>query len=138
MVELLVRSKNNTHVDPVKDERGCWKKGDLVVAMPDGHTWGRMESKAQWIAEGNDGDDWPGGFVILKISGLTLAKAKTYIRSHLDDITGETLRRSLFRLVWSELPQGVKDTLIADAEYTATLSQVKQFIRNKIDETEIS
>jgi len=42
MAELLIRLKNNTHVDPVKD-RMCYKQGDIVVVKPDGHQWGRAE-----------------------------------------------------------------------------------------------
>jgi len=42
MAELLIRLKNNTHPDAVKD-RMCYKRGDIVVVMPDGHQWGRAE-----------------------------------------------------------------------------------------------
>jgi len=42
MAELLIRLKNNTHPNPVKD-RMCYKLGDIVVVMPDGHQWGRAE-----------------------------------------------------------------------------------------------
>jgi len=42
MAELLIRLKNNTNADPVKD-RMCYKRGDIVVVKPDGHHWGRAE-----------------------------------------------------------------------------------------------
>jgi len=42
MAEILVRLKNNTHSDPIKD-RMCYKRGDVVVVMPDGHPWGSSE-----------------------------------------------------------------------------------------------
>ena len=42
MAELLIRLKDNTHADPVKD-RMCYKQGDVVVVKPDGHVWGRAE-----------------------------------------------------------------------------------------------
>ncbi|MFQ5354613.1 MAG: hypothetical protein ACE5DR_06665, partial [Thermodesulfobacteriota bacterium] len=42
MAELLIRLKDNTHSDAVKD-RMCYKRGDVVVVMPDGHEWGRAE-----------------------------------------------------------------------------------------------
>jgi len=42
MAELLIRLKNNTNPDPVKD-RMCYKRGDVVVVMPDGHPWGNSE-----------------------------------------------------------------------------------------------
>ncbi len=42
MAELLIRLKDNTHPDAVKD-RMCYKRGDIVVVMPDGHQWGSAE-----------------------------------------------------------------------------------------------
>lgn len=43
MAELLIMARNNTHPDPVIDRDHCWKTGDVVVAMPDGHVWGDQE-----------------------------------------------------------------------------------------------
>jgi len=42
MAELLIHLKNNTNADPVKD-RMCYKRGDIVVVMPNGHPWGSIE-----------------------------------------------------------------------------------------------
>ncbi len=43
MAELLIRLKNNTHAYPAKD-RMMYKRGDIVVVMPDGHPWGISEA----------------------------------------------------------------------------------------------
>lgn len=43
MAELLIKAIDANHTDPVKDQRGCYKHGDPVLVMPDGHTWGRCE-----------------------------------------------------------------------------------------------
>jgi hypothetical protein len=43
MAEVLIKAFNASHYDPVKDRRGCYKRGDLVVSVPDGHGWGRDE-----------------------------------------------------------------------------------------------
>lgn len=51
MCEILVFLANNTHADPTKDRRGCYKRGMPVVAYDDGHTWGRDESKQVWLNE---------------------------------------------------------------------------------------
>jgi len=48
MAELLVRLKNNTHSDPVKD-RMCYKRGDVVLVMPDGHPWGNSEGLPDFV-----------------------------------------------------------------------------------------
>jgi len=42
MAELLIRLKNNTHPDPAKDLM-CYKRGDIVVVMENGHHWGQAE-----------------------------------------------------------------------------------------------
>ncbi|MCD6149092.1 hypothetical protein J7J18_07000 [bacterium] len=43
MAELLVKSSDTTNPDPIKDLRGCYKKGDVVVVKPDGWKWGKEE-----------------------------------------------------------------------------------------------
>lgn len=36
MADLLIMARDNTHENPVKDKRGCYKIGDIVDAFPDG------------------------------------------------------------------------------------------------------
>ena len=43
MCELLVKAVDANHPDPDTDHRGCYKRGDIVVVMPDGHQWGAGE-----------------------------------------------------------------------------------------------
>lgn len=59
-MELLVKWADNAHPDPAKDERGCWKRGDVVVVKPDGHVWGKEELRAP---------DVGGRFVVVRIQG---------------------------------------------------------------------
>lgn len=47
MAELLIKSSDTTNPDPVKDLRGCYKKGDVVVVKPDGWSWGKEELKKE-------------------------------------------------------------------------------------------
>lgn len=58
MADLLIRARDNTHPDPVKDFRGSYKRGDIVVIKPSGWHWGSEETKAP-----KDG----GGFVIVRL-----------------------------------------------------------------------
>jgi hypothetical protein len=44
MAELLIKATDAYHNDPVKDRRGCYKRGDPVVAFRDGWSWGRLET----------------------------------------------------------------------------------------------
>ena len=41
--ELLVKACDATHKNEVKDLRGCYKKGYVVVIKPDGWKWGKEE-----------------------------------------------------------------------------------------------
>ena len=43
MAELLIKAQDAIHPDPIKDLRGCYKKGDVGVIMPDGWRWGKEE-----------------------------------------------------------------------------------------------
>ena len=43
MCELLVKSVDATHPDPVINLSGCYKRGDVVVIQPDGFMWGTGE-----------------------------------------------------------------------------------------------
>lgn len=61
MAELLIKAVDASHEDPAKDARGCYKRGDVVVVMPDGHQWGRMEG--------------PPDFFVLKIPGMSAEEA---------------------------------------------------------------
>jgi len=41
--ELLIKACDATHSNEVKDLRGCYKKGYVVVIKPVGHKWGKEE-----------------------------------------------------------------------------------------------
>jgi len=47
MAELLIKASDTTNPNPVKDLRGCYKKGDVVVVKPDGWKWGKEELKKE-------------------------------------------------------------------------------------------
>lgn len=48
-MEILVKAEDHTHPDPVKDRRGAYKKGDVVVVKPDGHPWGTKEGPPRFV-----------------------------------------------------------------------------------------
>ena len=43
MAELLIKAVDTTHSDKIKDLRGCYKKGYVVVVKPDNWSWGKEE-----------------------------------------------------------------------------------------------
>ena len=42
-MELLIKAIDAFHRDSEEDAKGCYKRGDPVVCMQDGHNWGRLE-----------------------------------------------------------------------------------------------
>lgn len=44
MTSILIKAVDASHPDPIEDARGCHKRGDPVVVMPDHHVWGRLET----------------------------------------------------------------------------------------------
>lgn len=123
MAEALIFSGNNTHADPVKDRRGCWKRGMIVIVKPDGHVWGREEDPATAN---------PRRFAILKFPGVSVARVEKYIAEQLD-AGGATFRRRLWQVQWSELPVAARNklqnagvlTIGASGDYT--WAQVRDF-----------
>jgi len=67
MAELLIKATSASHPDPEKDLDGCYKKGDLVLVMPDDHRWGLKEG--------------PPKFVIVKVPGIARETVFQYLTS---------------------------------------------------------
>jgi len=136
MCELLIFAKNNTHSDPEKDRRGCYKIGATVVAFEDGHTWGREESKQQWIADGNTAASWPGQdkWAIIKIPGVPAAKAQELLMQQTEDdngiplARGNTYRRRRWQFAIAAVPTAIRNTLSSDGEYTTTVSAIRNYL----------
>lgn len=68
MAEFLVKAIDATHKDPVKDVRGCYKRGDIVDVRPDGFEWGKEEA--------------PPKFTIVKCPGMAVADVISYMQPH--------------------------------------------------------
>lgn len=121
MAEILIKAVDAAHADPEKDKQGCYKRGDPVVVMDDGHEWGKEERLPK--------------FVVVKIPGLSVAKAKKYIQPILGipDAEGERpmIRRRLFRILLDDLSNLIKQKLRDTGEVTVTMVQIKNYIQNK-------
>lgn len=112
MAEFLIKAIDATHSDPEKDARGCYKRGDIVVVMPDGHEWGKCECLPK--------------FVIVKIPGLDHEQAKKYTEEH------EGVARRKFRLLVDNVPPSIKKQLRNEGVVSVPWSQVKSFVQNKM------
>jgi hypothetical protein len=141
MAQILVKAIDATHADPVKDRRGCYKRGMPVVVMPDTHTWGL--------------DERPPKFVVLKLPGVPVEKVKKYIEPEREDTADadgryQVFRRRLWKFRFDDMPTAARRKLrdngeltiragTYDGSYDYTWAQVRSYIRNlktNTDETE--
>lgn len=92
MAEILVYvGADHTHADPVKDQRGSYKRGYPVVVRPDGHEWGAQERLPD--------------FGILKLPLVPVAKVEEYALREPDIFDPLTIvRRRRWRLRLGTLP----------------------------------
>jgi hypothetical protein len=138
MAELLVQTKmSGNSVERDTD----MSRGDIVEARENRARWGVRESKQAWIAAGNSPESFPGDFIIVKIPDLPLSKAVALLKSERTQTEDEpgsgkypVTKSRIWRLCVSEIPVGVRQALRDDGEYTATVAQIKAFVRSKIDE----
>jgi hypothetical protein len=121
VAEFLVKAVSVTHTNPVKDKRGCWKRGDVVNAMPDGHVWGKKEGLPK--------------FLIVKIPGLDpkSAEAQKYVGPEYDGEPSDDNRitRSRFNFLVDSAPLAIKESLQNTGKVTITLNEAKSILEDK-------
>lgn len=125
MAEFLIKAIDATHPDPVKNERGCYKRGDVVAVKPDGWPWGAREGFPT--------------FVIVKVPGLDPAAVEHLLHQHEDTTDPENpkvFKRRLwgFHLDHAALPTQVKKSLRDTGSVTVTLPQIKNFVKHKLSQ----
>ena len=101
MVEILIKAVDATHKDPIKDKRGCYKRGDPVVVMPNGWSWGKEELNKD-------------KFYILRVKDMTLKQGKELILPDVDTTDIENpiiVRKRKYSIKVDNLPGEVKDKL---------------------------
>lgn len=99
MARLLVKAVDHQHPDPKIDQVGAYKRGDVVVVMPDDHVWG--------IAEGLP------KFEQVDLPGVSVEEVQHLVNSDiqtLNEITSASLRKNkrLLRLVSREKERETK------------------------------
>lgn len=124
MAKLLIRTLDGENIER-------YMHGDIVAVLPDTHVFGRMESLEVWIAEGRDPSLWPGGFLVIELTGLAEATAQAYLAR-------TTLRRRDFTVdiaaIVAALPAGKLATYNAVARITLSWSNpdVRAAIKDKL------
>jgi hypothetical protein len=130
VAEILLKWLDATNGNAVKDQRGCYKRGDPVVVMPDGHPWGREELKPP--AQG-------GKFVVVKVPGLDPVLVKERLEAPersdlLFDNTGDFLvtRRRRVGLDLSAFASNTLQAMERDGEITLTLTAARDRLLDKV------
>jgi hypothetical protein len=150
MAEILVKAVDATHPDPVKDQRGCYKRGMFVAVKPDGWEWGALERLPQ--------------FAIIKIPTIPVATVEKYMASVSETVWVEmpldfnpaggewkerVTRRRRWQLRWADLPAAARNKLQDTGQlvikagsyggaYDYTWPQVRGYLRDLVtglDET---
>jgi hypothetical protein len=142
MCEIIVKAIDAVNSDPVKDRRGCYKRGYPVAVYPDGHIWGAEERLPK--------------FVIIKIPGVSVDNpiVQKYTQPQLEDTPDAngnypTYRRRLWQIRWADLPTAARNKLASNGQliikvgtysgpFDYTWAQVKGYFRNlktNLDET---
>lgn len=133
MALLLVMAVNKSHSDPLKDQRGCYKRGDIVDVYED---------------DKHDGDlvrnPITPPFVLIRVNGVTADQVRAYtepeVTERIDPERGfirETVRRRLFRLRVDDLPPAVRQALVRDRYYETDAATVRRFLRNKVTHQDV-
>lgn len=101
MAVLLIKAVDAVNDDPAKDASGCYKRGDVVVVLPDGHQWGRKEG--------------PPNFFRLKIPGLSVAEAEELMAAEVD-VEGNAITRRARRLMADSIPAEIRKAIAEKGE----------------------
>lgn len=126
MVILVIFDRDNTHSDPEKDQRGCYKLGDIVAVHEDDKHDGDLVANPVM-------PPW----YLIKIPGVTVAQVQHAMESErsavvLDEMGNPAvIRRRKFRLNINDIPAGARNTLLTDRYLEVTLTQARNYIRNK-------
>jgi hypothetical protein len=111
MCEILVRVRSKSSDDPVLDCK-LTKRGDVIVARPDGWAWG-----AQELAN----PDWR----IIRLPAVPLDEAEAMLAPEPEtdpQNPSRMLQRRAFRLDLDSLPQPVRDWLADDSRQQPALA----------------
>ena len=97
MVEVVIKVGS-------QDNIACYLHGDFLEIKDDDFNWGRMVDKRRWVNEGKgiaDHDEnrrhqnarnWPGGFFICKVRGLSVGGLFELFEPHRDGLRRFKLR----------------------------------------------
>jgi hypothetical protein len=128
MAEFLVKARDPIDLPKDEEKRNrCYRRGDIVVVMPDGHEWGKEERLPK--------------FMVVKIPGLSVETAKKYIISAYED-TGivdqdnhpimKMVQRRKYRILLDTIPTAIRTAITKDGIAEVSWENVKSHVYDKI------
>lgn len=126
MALFLIYDKDNTHADPLKEARGCYRRGDIVEILDDSKHDGDLVKNPimpPWI--------------LVRVTGITKEQALKYMEPYIDPATvgterPVTLRRRKFNVEVDTIPQAIRQKIGKDRFVEVSWAQVRNFIRNRM------
>lgn len=115
---LLVKDADATHSDPTKDQRGCYKRGDIIGVLPPTAYDGNVAANPIG----------PGRY-LLRVSGVTPTQAVQFQRAW---ASGDTVtRRRRYRIDIDALPAATQTSLTMNRYAEISWAQVRARCVNK-------
>lgn len=137
MAELLIKAIDAVHADSIKDARGCYKRGDVVVVQPDGFAgWGVRETLPP--AQG-------GVFFIVKVPGVD----PDLVRDKLEEMErsefvlegpgrgGVPTKRRTYGFDLSTLSAGTLQTIDQTGVLTLTIAAARSRFIHKVTRAQV-
>lgn len=118
------------------------KPGDVICVVPDSHQFSEIESKAVWIANGKNANDWTGHTWIIDIPSVAVEAAKKLLSEWVRPATAAELAFNASdpedrivklgerRYRFNSLPENVVNILNRDGAATVTKAQAEQYLED--------
>lgn len=115
----------------------AWQRGDVVIAVPDGHGWGRRESLAAWVAEGRAVGDWPGRYYLVRVPEHDWAQTMAFCDANVSWIDASDpdnptlLAQGRFSLALDDLTSSELAALDTSAEITLSAARMNALLADR-------
>lgn len=123
MAILVLIDRDASHADPEKDQRGCYKRGDIVaVHEDDAHDGDLIKNPVQ------------APWYLIRVEGARKAQVERVLEPErtADTPDARVTRRRKFGLNPADLPAAARQALQRDRYLSVTLAQARSYIRNKV------
>jgi len=130
MALFLLLDHDNTNPNPIKDERGCYKRGMIVEVYDDSRHDGdlvRNPVMPPWV--------------LIRVTGVTKEQALKYMQPRYDttglindnDGNPAVVGRRLYRVLLDTLPAAIRSKILQDRYAEVSQSQIRDYIQNLRD-----